>query len=157
MVEGNFSWSYISRAPRSSVLAQVRGAIGAWLVMMVISGGIALIFNLGASIVKPITSRVEAPFLPWWLILTIGCVFFLWFMREHGLEFAHNARSLSKAQCAAIVTLLGVSFYAWASLHWVIAIGVTWGLVVAVISLDRLAAEGRAATQGGSGEGGDAA
>lgn len=157
MVEESPSWSHVSRAPRSSVVAQVRGAFGAWLIMMIISGAIGLIFDLGASVVKPITSRVEAPVLPWWLILTLGCAFFLWFMRNHGLDFARNARSLSKAQCAVIVAVLGIQFLAGAHLHWLIAIGVTWALVVAVFSLDRLAAEGKAAAERIDSEGGDAA
>ena len=104
-------WSYIRRAPRSEVIGIVKGGLGVWLIFMIFSVGVVLIFSLGASIGEPNTSEVEVSLIPRWLFLTAACGCVLWFARKHGfesvrkrcLEFAHNARAISKADRKRVV------------------------------------------------------
>lgn len=148
-IEERAVWAAVREAPLREVISTVKAAVGVWAGLMFFSAAVGFGLDFARSLVALPESTIAVPQIPLWLGLTLCAASLLWLVRaggvDHATELVRDICALSRTTCVVFTLLLGIQFYAFANLHWLIAIGIAWALTVGVFSVEQLATAGRAA------------
>lgn len=145
------NWAYLPHVPLGEFVAELKAALGAWVVISGISLVTLAAIEVGGSATESVVDGLGFHSLPRWLVLTAGAAALLWFMR--GKHISWKIPYLTFTEGVVVVTLLGISFFASEHLSSWIAVPLFWALAIGMLSMDRLGAKGRelATQNGGSG------
>lgn len=145
------SWAYLPHVPLGEFLAELKAALGAWVVISGISLVILGAIELGRSATESVVDSLSFHSLPRWLVLTAGATILLWFMR--GKHISWKIPYLTFVEGVVVVILLGISFFVSEHFSSWIAVPLFWAFAIGILLMDRLGAKGRelAAQTGGSG------
>ncbi|MBI2081494.1 MAG: hypothetical protein HY575_06000 [candidate division NC10 bacterium] len=149
------NWAYLSHVPLGEFWAELKAALGAWVVISGLSLIILAAIEMSRSATESVVDGLGLHSLPRWVLLTAGAVALLWLMR--GKHISWKIPYLTFTEGVVVVTLLGISFFASEHLSSWIAVPLFWALAIGILSMDRLGAKGRELTTQKGGPGDDAA
>lgn len=133
-------YAYLSYVTLREMWEEAKGFFFLWVVVSGVSLGIGTLGEFGVGVTKNLLGTEYAQILPTWAWFVIIFSATSWFMRGEEIKFTFP--NLTFKLWLLVTFLIGLIAFVCASSPWWVGVPFYWGVLMAALTLDTLAAKG---------------